>query len=90
MPRRSLAHDMEGSRPLRSISSRQQEKAPAQGPPSTPPLLRPASYDLDAESSTFDPAAMYEDDASTMDGHSEGKPLSGENLHEPFGPQISS
>lgn len=54
----------------RSMSARQMEKRPLQQePPTTPPLLREASYDQDAESSSFNGYA--DDDQSTIDGQEE-------------------
>jgi len=63
--------------------SRKEGKQPV---PSTPPLMREASYDLDAEVSTD---GYYDDDESTVDGegHSGDLPSMSHPL-EPFGPAM--
>ena len=54
----------------RPLTARQQEKskAPLLEPPSTPPLLRKASYDQDAESGRYSSSGFYDDEDSTVDG----------------------
>lgn len=49
------------------LSPRQQEKQPLVNAPTTPPLLRQASYDQDAEDGNFSNAGFYDDDESVMD-----------------------
>jgi hypothetical protein len=55
-------------RPLAGLSARQQAKSRALEPPRTPPLLRKASYDQDAESGRYSSSGFYDDEDSTIDG----------------------
>jgi hypothetical protein len=51
------------------LSVRQEKsKAPLVEPPSTPPLLRKASYDQDAVSGRYSSSGFYDDEDSTVDG----------------------
>lgn len=85
-----------GHRPLRGCStprqsvSRQDENKPPgqQGPPKTPPLMRKASYDQDAESPHYSLARYIKDDDSTEDGSM--ILLKTENGDELFGPNPRS
>ena len=85
-----------GHRPLRGYttprqsSSRQDENKPPspQFPPKTPPLMRKASYDPDAESPQYSLARYIKDDDSTGDGSA--VLLKTENGDEPFGPNPRS
>jgi hypothetical protein len=53
---------------LANRPSRRQEKMPARDdPPSTPPMMRKASYDQDARAGDFSDAGFYDDDESTAD-----------------------
>jgi hypothetical protein len=52
----------------RPLSVRQQGKSKALEPPRTPPLLRKASYDQDAESGRFSSSGFYDDEDSTVEG----------------------
>lgn len=48
---------------LANRPSRRQEKMPArEGPPSTPPMMRKASYDQDAHAGDFSDAGFYDDE----------------------------
>ena len=74
-----------GPQPSSTQSLRQREKQPAQVPPATPPLLRKASYDQDAETGSFGTSGFYDDDESTVDGNAAE---SRGEIVEPFGPKI--
>jgi hypothetical protein len=53
---------------LANRPSRRQEKMPARdGPPATPPMMRKASYDQDAQAGDFSDAGFYDDDESAAD-----------------------
>jgi hypothetical protein len=53
---------------LANRPSQRQEKMPARdGPPSTPPMMRKASYDQDAHAGDFSDAGFYDDDESAAD-----------------------
>ena len=71
------------------ISARQREKAPSRrmAPPATPPLMRKASYDRDAESSSIGAKSFFDDDASTVDEQALDEKRGQE---EPFGPSMGS
>ncbi|KAF2842449.1 hypothetical protein M501DRAFT_998743 [Patellaria atrata CBS 101060] len=68
---------------LPSLSSRRQEK---QAIPSTPPLLRKASYDRDAEDGDYSVNGFYDDEESTMDGN----PADRQDNFSRFGPGLHS
>ncbi|KAG2000904.1 hypothetical protein GB937_010710 [Aspergillus fischeri] len=70
----------------RPLSSRQ--TALLQEPPSTPPLLRRASYDHDAEPADYADASFGEDVESTADGLVSASPKGTEE--GPFGPHLTS
>ncbi|KAF2460941.1 hypothetical protein BDY21DRAFT_369051 [Lineolata rhizophorae] len=68
------------------MTPRQREKQPAPlGHPRTPPLLRQASYDRDAEHSNFSANRLYDDEegSSVLE---EGADREGGERLEPFGP----
>ena len=83
-----------GHRPLRAYSTPRQSISglgqnippPSQLPPTTPPLLRKASYDQDAESPHYSLARYAEDSESSVDGKGsfDGKE------DEPFGPSTTA
>ena len=75
--------------PRRSLS-RQQDGEPIdqQVPPTTPPLMRKASYDQDAESNHYSLEGYAEDDDSTAGGTSE--PTKATEDDQPFGPMIGT
>ena len=87
-----------GRRPLRGYSTPRQsisrpgrdENKPlsSQLAPKTPPLMRKASYDQDAESPHYSLARYIKDDDSTGDGSA--ILLKTENGDEPFGPSTRS
>ncbi|KAH1327136.1 hypothetical protein KXW98_001951 [Aspergillus fumigatus] len=70
----------------RPLSSRQTASLPE--PPSTPPLLRRASYDHDAEPADYADASFGEDVESTADGLVSASPKGTEE--GPFGPHLTS
>lgn len=70
----------------RPLSSRQTASLPE--PPSTPPLLRRASYDHDAEPADYADASFGEDVESTADGLVSASPRGTEE--GPFGPHLTS
>ncbi|KAI9845309.1 MAG: hypothetical protein M1837_004931 [Sclerophora amabilis] len=67
-----------------SIQTRRGEKQPAPNPPATPPLLRQASYDQDAESGKFSTSGFYDEDDSLPD-----ESVVHKGREEPFGPGIT-
>ena len=81
------------SRPLRGHSSTPRPlsaRGPMFEPPKTPPLLRRANYDHDAEPTNYEHGDIEEDGESTTDGLVAASPREAPEEHEPFGPQISA
>ena len=83
------------SRPLRGYSSAPRPLSARGGPmfgepPKTPPLLRRANYDHDAEPTNYEHGDFEEDNESTTDGLVAASPREAPEDHEPFGPQISA
>jgi len=65
------------------MTPRQKEKQPMLAP-ETPPLMRKASYDQDAEDGNYSTNGFYDDDESTVDGN----PVEQPQRFEPFGSDV--